>query len=157
MWYLVWWPYAILHGLNPFIAKVAWVPTGFNVTWGNSIPGAALLMSPITLAFGPVVSLNVLSLLAPVLAAGAAFILCEYVSESFWPSLLGGYTFGFSPYILGQLALHISLALVFPVPLAIYLVILHVQRKVTTTRFEVLLTLLLAAQYLFRNEIVALC
>src|SRR5579863_8366737 len=38
MWDLTWWPYALTHGLNPFVAGIIWVPDGYNMTWANGIP-----------------------------------------------------------------------------------------------------------------------
>src|SRR6266550_1942674 len=31
MWYLVWWPYALVHGVNPFITHAVWPVTGYNL------------------------------------------------------------------------------------------------------------------------------
>ena len=155
IWYVLWWPYALLHGLNPFITRLAWFPTGFNVTWGNSIPGAAIAATPLTLMFGPIAAFNVLCLIAPALAATAAFVLCEHITGAFLPSLVGGYLFGFSPYFLGQLSAHVSLVLVFPVPLAIWLVMLRLEGRLSRPPFVLLLTMLLDLQYLLRNEVVA--
>ena len=48
IWFLNWWPWAITHGLNPFISYYVWYPHGFNMTWATSMPVAALLMWPLT-------------------------------------------------------------------------------------------------------------
>ena len=58
MWFLVWWPHAIAHGLNPFVTDVLWAPAGFNLTWTTGIPLAGLVAAPITARFGPVVALQ---------------------------------------------------------------------------------------------------
>ena len=42
IWFLNWWPWAIAHGLNPFISYYVWYPHGFNLTWATSVPAAAL-------------------------------------------------------------------------------------------------------------------
>ena len=63
MWLLVWWPHAISHRLNPFLTHDIFEPGGFNLAWATSIPLASLLASPLTTAFGPVASFNVLTLL----------------------------------------------------------------------------------------------
>ena len=60
MWCLTWWPYALAHHLNPFLTKVVWAPTGVNLTWTDSIAGLSLLGWPLTWAWGPVVSWNLL-------------------------------------------------------------------------------------------------
>jgi hypothetical protein len=58
MWFLVWWPHAIAHGLNLFITHVIWAPSGFNLAWQTSIPLASLLASPFTLTVGPIAAYN---------------------------------------------------------------------------------------------------
>src|SRR6516165_10419135 len=79
IWFLNWWPWAITHGLNPFVSYYVWYPHGFNMTWATSVPLAALLMWPLTWLYGAVVSYNVLSLLAPALSAWTAFRLARYL------------------------------------------------------------------------------
>ena len=37
----------------------------------------------------------------PAVSAWAAFLLCRHLAGRFWPSLIGGYLFGFSSYELG--------------------------------------------------------
>src|SRR2546426_1097550 len=122
-WALSWWPHALAHGLNPLWTHAVWGPHGYNLAWATGAPGPSLLVSPLTLAAGPVVSYNLLALLACPLAAWSAFLLCRHVTGRFAPSLLGGYLFGFSTYMLGHVGIHVNLELVFPVPLAVYLVL----------------------------------
>ena len=76
VWALRWWPWAIGHGANPLLSHVVWAPTGYNVAWTTTVPVAAIVVSPVTLAFGPVVAFDVLSLVAPALAAWTAYLLC---------------------------------------------------------------------------------
>jgi len=120
MWFLVWWPYAIAHRVNPFVTHAIYAPGGMNLAWSTTIPLVSLIMAPITATFGPVVAYNILSIADPALAAWTAFLLCRYISQSYWPALLGGYIFGFSSYMLAQtLGGHLVLTLVFPVPLGV--------------------------------------
>jgi len=155
MWCLAWWPYAISHHLNPFITKAVWAPAGFNLTWSTSIPFAALMSVAITQLWGPVVAYNVLCLAAPALAAWCAFILCRHACNSFFPSLVGGYLFGFSPYMLGHLLGHLSLILIFPVPLAIYLVALRVEGRLSPVFFTLLFAIVAIVQFLCSTELLA--
>jgi hypothetical protein len=155
-WALVWWPHAIHQGLNPFLCRLVWAPEGFNLAWSGGLPLAALAAAPLTVAAGPVASYNTLCLLAPTLAGWSAFLLCRRLSGSYWPALLGGYLFGFSPYILGQLAgTHLNLILVFPAPL-IALIALH---SLAQERLRASIVMMLAgafvAQFLFSIEIAA--
>jgi hypothetical protein len=41
-WFLVWWPHALVHGLNPFLTKAMWTPQGINLAWQTSMPLVAL-------------------------------------------------------------------------------------------------------------------
>jgi hypothetical protein len=156
MWFLGWWRYAIAHRVSPFVTHAIFAPGGMNLAWSTTIPLAGLMLSPITARFGPVVAYNILSIASPALAAWTAFILCRYVSQSFWPALLGGYIFGFSSYMLGQtLGGHLHMALVFPVPLALYIVALGFDRVLKPSSCAVLLGATLAVQFLLSVEIFA--
>ena len=55
-----------------------------------------------TLLAGPIVAYNLAAVLMPALAAWTAYLLCRHVSGALWPSVVGGYVFGFSGYMLGQ-------------------------------------------------------
>lgn len=130
-----------------------WSPKGVNLTWTTCIPLAALLAAPITSAYGPVVSCNILYLVCPPLAGWTCFLLCLYVTRRYWPSALGGYIFGFSPYMLSQLRQHLVLILVFPIPLAIFLVLRRVRGDITRRRFAILFAIVMATQFLFSAEL----
>ena len=112
-------------------------------------------MSPITRIWGPVVAWNILCLIAPALAAWCAFILCRHLTDSFLPSLIGGYLFGFSPYMLGHMLAHLSLILIFPVPLAIYLVMLGLDGRASRRAFVGLFTIIVLVQFLCCHEVLA--
>ncbi|MGP0048934.1 MAG: hypothetical protein ACLPZR_08820, partial [Solirubrobacteraceae bacterium] len=155
MWFFAWWPYALLHGLNPFVTHVMFVPQGFNLTWSTAMPGPSMLLSPITLAFGPAVTWNVIQLASPALSAWTAFVLCRHVTGTTWPALVGGYVFGFSPYMLIHLTGGPQLALVALVPVFVWLVVRRAQDEISPRRFVVAMSLALTAQYLISSEVLA--
>ena len=93
---LSWWSHAIAGHLNVFMTDAIWVPSGVNLAWTTCIPLAAWFALPLSHTFGPVVSYNLLCLLAPALASWTAFILCRYVTRTYWPSFLGGYIYSAS-------------------------------------------------------------
>ncbi len=155
MWLLAWWPHALSHRLNPFLTSLVWSPQGVNLTWSTAIPGASLLATPITLAFGPVVAYNVLSLLGPATAAFTAYLLCRHVTKNFWPALLGGWLYGFSPLEAAHLAGHLNLTLVFVIPLLVYLVLLRLDEAIRPPVFLAGCALGLVLQFLLSNEIFA--
>jgi hypothetical protein len=156
MWALVWWPYAIRHSLNPFLCKLVWAPGGFNLAWSGGLPLAALAAAPLTNASGPVAAYNVLCLIAPVAAAWSAFFLCRSVSGSYWPAILGGYIFGFSPYILGQLfGSHLNLLFVFPAPLIVLIAIHAFAQEPVRVSIVLMLAAVFIAQFLLSIELAA--
>jgi hypothetical protein len=153
MWGLAWWPHALLHGMNPFFTNALFAPDHLALGGDVTIPLAALVTAPITLLFGPVVSYNLLMLASPVLAAFFAFLLCRYITRNFAASLVGGYIFGFSAYMLGQLLGHLHLVLVFPIPAAVHLTLRALDRRIGQRRFVLLLALCLVTLILTSTEI----
>src|SRR5918999_3382934 len=69
VWYLAWWPHAILNGENPFVTHDMWPVTGINMAWVTSVPGLALVAAPLTLLAGPVIAYNVLTVTLPAVEA----------------------------------------------------------------------------------------
>ena len=112
-------------------------------------------MWPVTRLLGPVVAYNLWCLLAPATAGWTAFILCRYITRSFWPALLGGYLFGFSSYMVGQMAGHLDLVTIFPVPIAVLLVLLRLNAAISRRLFILALTATLTFQFLSSPEVFA--
>jgi hypothetical protein len=120
IWCLVWWPYAIAHYLNPFVTKLIFAPVGFNLTWSTSIPLLSLLAFALTATLGPITTFNLLCVVCPALSAWTAFLLCHSLTGRLGPSILGGYIFGFSSYMLAQMfGGHLNLLAAFLIPLAL--------------------------------------
>ena len=155
LWSLGWWPHAVGHALNPFFTKVVWAPTGYNLAWATTIPGPSLVLWPLTRAFGPAASYNLLALLSPALSAWTAFVLCRRVTQRFWPSLVGGYVFGFSTYELGHLRGHPNLSVVFLVPVCAYLLLRRFDGTLSTRAFVPLMALALVGEFSVSIEVFA--
>jgi hypothetical protein len=155
MWFLVWWPYAIAHRINLFVTGLLWAPVGFNLAWTTGIPLAGLAAAPITARFGPVVAYNVLCLLSPALAGWTAFLLCRRIAGRFWPALIGGYIFGFSAFMIAEIRAHLLLVLIFPVPLAVLIVLRRLDEEISATRFILWMALALAAAFMLSLEMFA--
>jgi hypothetical protein len=155
MWFFAWWPHALLHGLNPFVTHAIFYPEGFNLTWSTAMPGPSIVLAPLTVAFGPAVTWNVIQLASPALSAWTAYLLCEHVAGRRWPSLVGGYIFGFSPYMLTHLTGGPYLALAALLPLVVLLVLRRVQGTIRTRSFVIALALALTGQYLISGEVLA--
>ena len=155
IWALAWWPHALASGVHPIITQAVWAPTGYNLAWTTSIPGPSLVLYPITRLFGPLVSYNILCLLCAPLAAFSAFALCRYLAGQFWPAIVGGYIFGFSQYMLAHVLGHLFLLFIFLVPLAIYIVLLRLGRRITRTAFVALLVTILLFEFFSSTELFA--
>jgi hypothetical protein len=117
VWSFAWYLHAIETFTNPFYSHAIYAPTGINLTWATTVPALALLFSPLTAIFGPAVSYNIAATLLPAAAAFTAYLLCKHITRSTWASLVAGYLFGFSSYMLGQSQGHMHMTAVFLVPL----------------------------------------
>jgi len=152
-WALEWWPHALLHGLNPFHPRIIYAPQGIDIAQGALMPGLALVSAPITALAGPLFTYNLAVLLGPSLAAFFAFLLCRRLTGRFWPSLVGGWLFGYSAYLLGQNAGHLNLTFVFLVPAIVHLWVRASAGELGRRRFSVLLALALIGQFSLSVEV----
>ena len=155
MWFFNWWRFSIAHGLNPFVTDFVWAPLGINLTWTTFVPLPAWISIPLQVTVGEPETYNIILMLMPPLAASAAFALCRRVTGAFWPSVLGGYIFGFSPYMLGEMLAHLDLVAVFPAPLIALLTLKRLDNEISARRFAILLAALLTVQFLFFPELFA--
>ena len=153
-WALGWTPWALAHGHSLLFSDRVFAPQGVDLTWVTISPGPALVMAPITRAFGTVMSLNLLTLLGPPLAGWAAYLVCARLTRSFWPSLVGGFLYGFCTYITGQLN-HPNLVLVFPIPLIVYLAIRRIEGSLGARAFVAWLVLTLLVLFSISTEVFA--
>lgn len=156
MWLFEWWPYALAHHINVFLTNLVWAPAGFNLASMTSIPLLAIVAYPFTRVLGLVSAYNIVTLIAPPAAALCTYALCRRLTGKFWPSLIGGYVFGFSAYMLGQLLAHLCLVMVFAFPLAAYIVVARFQGRFGPASFVALLALTFAAQFLIDLELFAI-
>jgi len=153
LWSLKWWPYAISHGLNPFLTKAWWAPFGQDLAWNASLPSIALLFSPITLSFGPVLSYNLATILSLALAPFGIYLICKSINLSQSSSMFGGLIFFFSSYVWGQLLGHLNLYVVFVIPFLIYLFILRFKNEIGSKKYILISGILLAFQFGISAEV----
>ena len=156
MWFFAWWPHALLNGLDPVQTDLIFVPDGYNLAWTTAMPGPSLVLAPLTLTLGPLATWNAIMLLGPALAAWTGFLLCRELTGALAPSLLGGYLFGFSPYVLANLQGGPNLVLVALLPVLVLLVVRHVRGSLGPRAFVVCMTLALAFQFLTSTEVLAM-
>lgn len=155
IWSLAWWRHALLNHLSPLLTRAIWAPGGVNLAWVTTAPLASALAIPATSAFGAVATCNALFILSPALSAWTAFLLCRRLSNSYSSSIVGGYIFGFSAYMLGQMQGHLHQVLAFPVPLAVLLIVRYYQRDCGARTFAISIAFTLAAEFLIALEVFA--
>ncbi len=156
MWFFAWWPYALIHHLNPFICKLIWAPSGLNLTKINTAPALALIFMPVTLIWGPVISYNLAVIFPSAFAAWTAYLLLRYIFKSPWLSMIGGYFFGYSCYVISEMFGH--LCLVAPavlLPLFPLLILMRFNHEISMRRFIIFYTIALIFLYLFEIEVFA--
>ena len=155
VWSFGWWAHALLHWENPIYTQAIWAPTGINLAWAATAPGVALLFMPVSLLAGPVAAYNIAAVAMPALAAWTAFLLCRYLTNAIWPSLVGGYVFGFSSYMLGHEEGHVHMTAVFLLPVVALVVLRYLDGGLDRRALALRLGLLLAAQLWFSTELFA--
>jgi hypothetical protein len=107
VWDLWWVPHQLVHLGNPWFTGQMAAPVGIQLGFDTTMPLAGLIMSPVTLAFGPSVSFNLLTIVMPgllcyvmyrtarlwlrspagAIAAGAFFGLSSMLAEQDWTHL----------------------------------------------------------------------
>jgi len=152
LWSLGWWPHAVAHGLNPIHTQAIWAPQGQNLAWATSVPGLAFPFATLTWLAGPIISYNVVAMLMPALSAWTAFLLCRYLTRSLWVSVVGGYLFGFSSYMIGQIEGHLHMTSVFLLPLIALVVIRYVQHGLDGINLTIRLAPMIALQFGLSTE-----
>jgi len=155
MWFFNWWRFSLAHGLNPFITDFVWAPLGINLAWTTFVPIPAWISIPLQITVGEPATYNIMVTFAVALAAFSAFLLCRRVTGVFWPSVLGGYIFGFSPHMLGEVLGHLVVISVFPVPLIALITLKRLNAELSAARFAAMLAMLLVAQFLCSVDLFA--
>ena len=153
-WPFEWFPYALVHGLNPWYTHAQWNPPGSNVAGVTSFPLLALALTPVTWLWGPLVSANLVNIGAPVVTGWATYQLCRYVSNDRAAAVLGGATVGFGAYvILHMWAGHVLLTVVVGPQFAALASLRYLDGATGRTRAIVELTLVLIVQLFISAEI----
>ena len=157
MWDLEWVPFALGHHLDPLVTTYIEYPSGANLMWNTSIVFPALVMAPVTLLWGPVLSYGVLTVLAVSLSAWCGALAVRRFTARWVPAAVGGLLYGFSPYMVAQALRHPHLDITVYPPLA--LIIGHellVRRRRSPLLLGALLGVASAAQLLTGEELLAL-
>jgi hypothetical protein len=119
IWYLQWLPFALGHHLNPLLTTYLHYPSGANLMWNTSIVFPALVLAPVTIAFGPITAYNVLCVTAVASSAWCGYLAARRFTRSWWAAVVGGLLYGFSPYMVSQSLGHAFLIVAFYPALAV--------------------------------------
>ena len=155
MWSFLWWPHAITHGHDPFLATAVWAPHGVDLAWVTSSPALSLVLAPLSETVGPVFAYNFAALAGPPLAAWTTYLLARRLTGNVEASLFAGFLFGFSPYVIGQSIGHLNLSFVCLVPLAGLLAVRFFQGSLGRWWYAAALAIVLALQFGISTEIFA--
>jgi hypothetical protein len=121
LWFLRWTPFAVGRHVSPFFSDYLNHPAGINLMWNTWVPLPGLLLSPLTLTFGPVLTLNVLLTLAYGLSSWSAYLAIRRYVPSHLAAAAGGLIYGFSLTMRAH-SHHPNLILVFLLPWLLVLV-----------------------------------
>ncbi|HLX87635.1 MAG TPA: hypothetical protein VKR22_04110 [Acidimicrobiales bacterium] len=154
MWFLSWTSYSLVHLHNPFFSNFGNYPAGVNALVNTTPLPLYVLLSPVTLIWGPVASYNLFGTLAFFLSATAAFFLVRRFVRWTPAAFLGGLVYGFSPYVVAQGTGHANLEFVALPPLIMLCVLDIVTGQARRpVRRGVLLGVLVTLQFLISAEI----
>jgi hypothetical protein len=155
IWFLAWWPWAIVHHASMLHTNLVWQPLGVFTFWVTSIPLLSLIFAPVTLLAGPITAYNLLCLAGPVLAAFIAYCLCLRLTKHPEAAIFGGALFGFSPYEVAHAANAPNLGFSACVPAAFLLALLRLQNRIGRRIAVTIGAANLVAQFLISAEIFA--
>ena len=101
-WYFEWLWVAVRDGHNPFFSTAVFHPVGTNLLANTSSMALGLVLLPITALFGPIASVNVAVIAAPVLSGLAAMWVATRWTTSSAVAWLVGALYAFSPLVLTE-------------------------------------------------------
>jgi hypothetical protein len=157
LWFFQWPATAVAHGHNPFFSTALFHPGGINLLAQTSVMGLSIPLAPVTWIWGPVATLNVASTLAPALSAFFCFLVLRRWVPWMPAAFLGGLLYGFSPFVLSNLATaHLMTAALMLLPVILAVLDEILIRQTRSPRLTGLwLGLLVFAQFFFSTELLA--
>lgn len=158
-WFMSWPAYALRHGDPLFFSTRALHPYGINLPANTSFLAISVPLVPVTWAFGPVASLNVAATLAPVVTALSARALLLRWTTWQPAAFLAGLFYGFSPFVIENLALqHVEFAtLVAPPLMFLCLDELLVRQRGRAWPWGLALGGLCTLQFFLSSELLVVC
>ncbi|HEY2506548.1 MAG TPA: hypothetical protein VGI58_08520 [Streptosporangiaceae bacterium] len=152
-WYVRYAATAVSHLRLPALITTAMnAPHGVNLMWNTPFLLPGVVVSPITLAFGPQVALTTLLVLGLAGSAAAMFYVLRRWNVGILAAALGGFLYGFSPALVNSGYGHYSLVLGMFLPLIADRALRIALGRGRPVRDGVWLGLLVAAQFFVSEE-----
>jgi hypothetical protein len=152
-WFLRYSASAVSHLHLPALVTTAMnAPHGVNLMWNTSLLLPGIVVSPVTLLFGPQVALTSLLIIGFAGSAAAMFYVLRRWHASLLAAALGGALYGFSPALINSGIGHYSLVLAMLPPLMIDRVLRLVTGQGRPVRNGIWLGLMAAAQLFISEE-----
>jgi hypothetical protein len=152
-WFMRYTATAVGHFQLPALITTAMnAPHGVNLMWNTSLLLPGIVVAPVTLLFGPQVSLTVLLVLGFAGSATAMFYVLRWWGASSIAAVLGGALYGFSPALVNSGIGHYSLVLAMLPPLILDRLLRIVTGRGRAVRNGIWLGALTAAQLFISEE-----
>jgi hypothetical protein len=156
-WFLRYDASALAHGRLPALVTAAMnAPQGINVMWNTSLLLPGVLLTPVTLLFGPQTSLTLLMTAGFAGSAAALFLVLRRWDVSTGSAALAGAVYGFSPALLQASIGHYNLQFAVLPPLIAHATLRLCLRSRTPVRDGIWLGLLATAQFFTGEELLLL-
>jgi len=159
LWFFRWPAFALTHWHDVLYSTWLFHPGGINLLDDTSVVALGVVLAPVTWLWGPVASMNAALTLAPVLSALAMFVLLRRWVRWAPAAFLGGLAYGFSPFVITELALNqVNIAFVALPPLMVLVLSdLFVTQKRAPWRNGLTLAALVVVQFFLSTEVLLLC
>jgi len=158
LWFFEFAAHALRTGQSPLFTTLLGYPHGINVLDEASQLGLGLLLAPVTWTGGAVLAMNVALTLAPLLSALACYALLDHWRLWRPAAFAGGLVYGFSPFVVMNLAeAHLVVGFAAVPPLIVLcldeLIVRDPRRPVTV---GIVLGLLTAFQFFVSSEVLVI-
>ena len=151
VWGFWWVAHQVVHLGNPFFTRYMAAPVGIQLGFHTLMPLPGLLLTPVTLAFGPSASLSLLTIITPGLLCYAMYRAARLWLDAEIGAIVAGAFFGLSTVVAFQDWYHINIALG-QLFLAMTLELVIRLRRRPCVRYGVLLGVVLGASFLVNQE-----
>jgi len=155
LWFFRWPAFALTHGHDVLHSTWLFHPGGINLLDDTSVIALGVGLAPVTWLWGPVASMNVALTLAPALSAMAMFVALRRWVRWTPAAFIGGLVYGFSPFVVTELALNqINIAFLAVPPLVVLVLAdLMITQRRTPRHNGLLLAGLVVVQFFISTEV----